>query len=135
MESLLNVLETRFTPDRITLHIELTPGPSVAFELPIEEAGKKLSMVANYAATTFGVRAAQPPPGVQGTAQASAADQAAAYIKKEVGEGNTRALSVIQGELDRARASKNQKAIDEARARLEAVIAKIGRDSPAPVKS
>lgn len=131
VESLLNVLETRFTPDRITLHIELTPGPSVAFDLPIEEAGKKLSMVANYAASTFGVRVCPAPGVVTPAANGSAAETAAAYIKKEVSAGNSRALEVLQGELSRARASNDMKAIDKAQAALETVIAKIGRDKPA----
>ena len=60
VECKLSLLETSFSPGLIKLHIELMPGDGELFDLPMEEAGKKLSAVANYAASTFGVRAAEP---------------------------------------------------------------------------
>lgn len=130
VESLLNVLETRFTPERITLHIELTPGPSVAFELPIEEAGKKLSMVANYAASTFGVRAAPPVPN----GSPAPPDLNAARNQDEVKRGGARALTVFEGELARARSSGDPRAIARAESSLAAVKDRIARMSPPVVK-
>ncbi len=130
VESLLNVLETRFTPERITLHIELTPGDVVAFELPIEEAGKKLSMVANYAASIFGVRVAPLPPN--GTP--AMPDANSARNQEEVKRGSARALQVFEGELTRAKASGDPRAIARADASLAAVKDRIARVSPSEVK-
>ena len=123
VESLLNVLETRFTPERITLHIELTPGDVVAFELPIEEAGKKLSMVANYAASIFGVRVAPLPPSPNGATPPNMD----AYIRDEVGRGSARAVKVLEGELARARSSGDPAAIAKAEAVLAGVKEKMAR--------
>lgn len=125
-ESLLNVLETRFTPERITLHIELVPGDAASFELPIEEAGKKLSMVANYAASTFGVRVA---PVVQNGVIVTS-DVLDANIRKEVEKGNSRAVTVFEGELARARASKNPIAVLKAEQNLANVKDRIARTTP-----
>lgn len=46
-------LATEFTPERITLHIELVPPEGVEFDAPMTEPGKKLGMVANYARGIF----------------------------------------------------------------------------------
>ena len=48
-------LATEFTPERITLHIELVPPEGTRFDEPMTEPGKRLGMVANYARTVFDV--------------------------------------------------------------------------------
>lgn len=48
-------LGTEFTPERITLHIELVPPDGETFDAPMTEPGKKLGMIANYARGIFQV--------------------------------------------------------------------------------
>lgn len=48
-------LATEFTPERITLTVELVPPKGTRFDAPMAEPGKKLGMVANYARTVFDV--------------------------------------------------------------------------------
>jgi hypothetical protein len=51
----LDRLATAFTPERITLTVELVPPEGCRFDAPMTEPGKRLGMVANYARTVFDV--------------------------------------------------------------------------------
>ena len=48
-------LATEFTPERMTLHVELVPPDGEEFDAPMTEPGKKLGMIANYARGIFQV--------------------------------------------------------------------------------
>lgn len=119
VECKLDKLLTEFTPGRITLHIELTPVNGTGFDLPVEEAGKKLGMVANYASATFGVRTA---PITAAGALASAPASPPGFSEQEkklIAKGNARVLEVFEQELERAKSSKDPQAVAAAEDKLK----------------
>ena len=119
-------LVTSFVPEKIRLVIELTPGNGELFDLPMDEAGNKLSAVANYARTTFGVRttpiAASPPAKTSDTDPKAQTRKpkltAQDHLRKNMIEGSKRAIQVLEQELQRARAEKDPGAIKRAEEQL-----------------
>lgn len=128
-------LLTCFTPEKIRLVIELAPLGSDEFDLPMDEAGNKLSAVANYARTTFGVRTSPALPSVSTPEQASSgkprpldrAERRNQAMSKMIKAGGARALQVFEEALARAKASKDPREIEiasEQLARAKAMQAK-----------
>ena len=118
----LGALETRFTPQMITLFIEVIPIEGQSFDMPIEDATNKLNAVANYARTTFGVRVtpiSTQEPSPQGKILASTREEKKqASMAKTLKGGADRAIQVLEGELARANKEKNPEAIAKAEMQL-----------------
>ena len=127
VEIRLSHLLTEFSPGRIVLRIELIPMNGEEFDLPMEEAGNKLSAVANYARATFGVRTSTLPEKSMAVPTQQAwkrpitdmAERRKNEIAKNITKGSDRALQVMQGELDRAIEEGDHGAITRAREHLE----------------
>jgi len=114
VECKLAKLSTDFTPERISLHIDLVPVNGVLFDLPLDEAGKKFSAVCNYAVSTFAVRAQPLPVKPPGPGGPDPAERQRAQMEA----GAERALAVLGKELKRAEASKDPKQIAQAKVAL-----------------
>lgn len=127
----LALLETSFSPDKIRMVIELIPPGNTKFDLPLEDAGKKLSSVANYARTTFEVKAAPVGPekySPEGESGPSEKDEArAARSAKLLDAGNKRVLATFESELAEAKKSGDKELIEKAKANLQRVKDRIAR--------
>lgn len=127
VECKLDVLESRFTPVRITLHIELIPGGDGLFDMHMAETGKKLNSVVNYANATFGVRTAPIRGAHELSKDKGASPQEGGMYGKNaipledqlVKEKNARSLKMLQQRLSSAKASKNRAEIRQAETHLK----------------
>jgi hypothetical protein len=130
-EAKLAVLKTRFSPGRILMEIQLVPIDGFEFDLPMEEAGNKLSQVANYARQTFGIRTAPRQAQIEaekrmaeehGTelrAKRDKAERKMRAMSKTLAGGSDRAIQVLEGELKRAITEGEKTEIDRARQQLD----------------
>jgi len=51
----IELLETSFSPRKLRFVVEVIPADGETFHVPLEDAGKKLNAVANYARMTFAI--------------------------------------------------------------------------------
>lgn len=123
----LDLLKTEFSPYKITLLIELIPLPGLEFDLPMEDAGKKLSSVANYARETFGVRTGPigpSDPGSQGkTGGPVKGDRKQREMAKMLKASGARAIKVMENELKLAKIGKDPARIERAETQLANALA------------
>lgn len=124
-ECKLDKLATEFTPERITLHIELVPAGGEVFEEPMESSASKLDAVANYAASTFRARnGPAPTPESKGSIR-KAEEAEKERVAQKIREGQERSLSGFRKALERAVKGGNPAEIADAKVALARVEARI----------